>query len=69
MHAYSGVLLTLSAPKLHNKTNMQEFSENYRLNVQFLEKLENAPRLEIDFVLDLNMCLADFTCVNGSPIQ
>ena len=40
-HAYSGVLLTLSAPTLHNKTNscrfnfMQEFWENYRLNVQF----------------------------------
>ena len=75
MHAYFGVLLTLSAPKLHNKIKsccfnfMQEFWENYRLNVQFEKKLENAPTLEMDFVLDLTMYLADFTCVNGSPIQ
>ena len=40
-HAYSGILLTLSAPTLHRKTNscrfnfMREFWENYRLNVQF----------------------------------
>ena len=40
-HAYSGILLTLSAPTLHRKTNscrfnfMREFWENYRLNVHF----------------------------------
>ena len=50
-HAYSGVLLTLSAPTLHNKMSscnfnfMQEFWENYKLNVQ-LKKKENAPRFE-----------------------
>ena len=33
-----------------------------------LEKLENVPRFEMDLVLDLTMCLADFTCVNGSTI-
>ena len=40
-HAYSGILLTLSAPMVHRKTNscrfnfIREFWENYRLNVQF----------------------------------
>ena len=40
-HAYSGVLLTLSALMLYNKTNscrfnfMQEFWKNYRSNIQF----------------------------------
>ena len=40
-HAYSRVLLTLSAPTLYNKMNscnfnfMQKFWENYKLNVQF----------------------------------
>ena len=33
------------------------------------EKLQNAPRFEMDFVLNLAMCSADFTCVNGSMIQ
>ena len=33
------------------------------------EKLQNAPRFEMDFVLNFAMCLADFTCVNGSTIQ
>ena len=33
------------------------------------EKLQNAPPFEMDFVLNFAMCLADFTCVNGSTIQ
>ena len=33
------------------------------------EKLQNAHRLEKDFVLNFAMCSADFTCVNGSTIQ
>ena len=74
-HTYSGVLLTLSAPTLHNKTNschfnfVQEFWENYRLNFSVLDKLENVPRFEMDFVSDSTMYLADFTYVNRSTIQ
>ena len=34
-----------------------------------LEKWENAPRFEMNFVLDVTMCLVDFTYVNGSTIQ
>ena len=33
------------------------------------EKLQNAPRFEMDFVLNFAMCSADFACVNGSTIQ
>ena len=33
------------------------------------EKLQNVPWFEMDFVLNFAMCLADFTCVNGSTIQ
>ena len=32
-------------------------------------KLQNVPRFEMDFVLNFDMCSADFTCVNGSTIQ
>ena len=32
-------------------------------------KLQNAPRFEMDFVLNFAMCSADFTRVNGSTIQ
>ena len=51
MHTYSGVLLTLSVPTLHNKINsccfnfMQEFWENYRLNVQFQKNWKMHPDL------------------------
>ena len=37
--------------------------------VLFLEKIEEAPRFEMDFALDLTMCSADFICVNGFTIQ
>ena len=33
------------------------------------ENLQNAPRFEVDFVLNFAMCSADFSCVNGSTIQ
>ena len=33
------------------------------------EKLQNAPRFWMDFVLNFAMCSADFTCVNRSTIQ
>ena len=32
------------------------------------EKLQNAPRFEMDLVLSFAMCSTDFTCVNGSTI-
>ena len=50
-HTYSGVLLTLSVPTLHNKINsccfnfVQEFWENYRLNVQFEKNWKMHPDL------------------------
>ena len=52
-HAYFGVLLTLTVPTLHNKTItnscsfnfMQEFWENYRLNVQFSKNWKMYPDL------------------------
>ena len=33
------------------------------------EKLQNAPRFEMDFVLNFAMWTTDFTCVNGSTIE
>ena len=33
------------------------------------EKSQNAPRFEMDFVLNLDMCSADFTRMNGSTIR
>ena len=37
--------------------------------VPLLEKLEDAPRFDMDFALDLTMCSADFICLNESTIQ
>ena len=45
------------------------FSKLRRSASPAFRKLENAFPLEMDFVLDLTMCLADFTRVNGSTIQ
>ena len=33
------------------------------------EKLQNAPRFEMDFVLNFDLCSAEFTCMNGSTIR
>ena len=33
------------------------------------EKLQNVLRFEMDFVLNFEMCSADFTCVKRSTIQ
>ena len=33
------------------------------------EKVQNAPRFEMNFLLNFAMCSADFTCVNGCTID
>ena len=39
---------------------------NFSFSLNFSQ---NVPWFEMDFVLNFAMCLADFTCVNGSTIQ
>ena len=41
----------------------------YKCLIDAREKIQNSPRLEMDFVLNFAMCSADFTCVNGSTLQ
>ena len=45
------------------------FSKLRRSATPAFRKWENAPRFEMNFVLDVTMCLVDFTYVNGSTIQ
>ena len=33
------------------------------------EKLQNAPRFEMDFLLNFDLCSAEFTCMDGSTIR
>ena len=51
------------------KTIDSMFSKLRRSTSPLLEKLEDAPRFDMDFALDLTMCSADFICMNGSTIQ
>ena len=59
-----------------NKVLEREFLYLLRFHRRFAhfdicvqQKLQNVPRIEINFMLNFAMCSVDFTCVNGSTIQ